>query len=71
MLEPGFNPEVAAATLFVALVASPTISSEVTRVEVSYFTAALVLCGMLWAVYRRGPVAGRADPAVVGGVTPH
>jgi O-antigen/teichoic acid export membrane protein len=47
------------AVLFVAFVASPTISAEVTRVEVGYFTAALVLCGLLFAVYRRGP----AEPA--------
>jgi O-antigen/teichoic acid export membrane protein len=46
-----------AAMLFVVFVAMPTISSEVTRVEVGYFTAALVLCGLLWAVYRRGPAA--------------
>jgi O-antigen/teichoic acid export membrane protein len=43
-----------AAALFVALVASPTISNEVTRVEVGYFVAALVLCGLLWGLYRRG-----------------
>jgi hypothetical protein len=43
-----------AAALFVAFVAAPTISSEVTRVEVAYFGAALVLCGLLWAIYRRG-----------------
>ncbi len=53
------------AALFVVLVAEPTISNEVTRVEVGYFTGALVLCGLLWAVYRRGPareaVAGRAN----------
>jgi len=46
-----------AAALFVGLVASPMISDEVTRVEVGYFVAALVLCGLLWCVYRRGPVA--------------
>jgi O-antigen/teichoic acid export membrane protein len=43
-----------AAALFIALVASPTISNEVTRVEVSYFVGALVLCGLLWGLYRRG-----------------
>jgi len=32
----------------------------VTLVEVSYFTAALVLCGLLWAIYRRGPAAAGA-----------
>jgi O-antigen/teichoic acid export membrane protein len=52
-----------AAVLFVAFVASPTISSEVTRVEVGYFVAALVLCGMLWAVYRRGPAGSTAPSA--------
>jgi O-antigen/teichoic acid export membrane protein len=49
------------AALFVVLVAAPTISGEVTRVEVGYFTAALVLCGLLYAVYRRGPA--EAQPA--------
>jgi O-antigen/teichoic acid export membrane protein len=44
----------AAAALFVVIVATHTITSEVTRVEVGYFTATLVLCGLLWAVYRRG-----------------
>jgi O-antigen/teichoic acid export membrane protein len=44
-----------AAALFVILVAEPTISNEVMRVEVGYFTGALVLCGLLWAVYRSGP----------------
>jgi O-antigen/teichoic acid export membrane protein len=46
-----------AAALFVVLVATPTISNEVTRVEVSYFTATLVLSGLLWAVYRRQPLS--------------
>jgi len=46
-----------AAALFVVLVATPTISGEVTRVEVAYFTATLVLCGLLSAVYRRGAAA--------------
>jgi O-antigen/teichoic acid export membrane protein len=56
----------AAAALFVVFVATPTISSEVTRVEVAYFVATLVLCSLLWLVYRRGwaltaePVAGAA-----------
>jgi O-antigen/teichoic acid export membrane protein len=43
----------AAAALFIVLVAVPLISAEVTRVEVSYFVAALVLCGLLWGIYRR------------------
>jgi hypothetical protein len=43
-----------AAALFVLLVATRTIANEVTRVEVGYFTATVVLAGLLWAVYRRG-----------------
>jgi O-antigen/teichoic acid export membrane protein len=42
------------AALFVAFMLSEAISNQVTRVEVSYFTAALILCGLLWAIYRRG-----------------
>jgi O-antigen/teichoic acid export membrane protein len=49
------------AALFVVLVATPTISAEVTRVEVGYFTAALVLCALLWAIYRRGPAVLQPD----------
>jgi O-antigen/teichoic acid export membrane protein len=45
------------AGLFVMLVALPTISSEVTRVEVAYFVAALMLCTLLWGIYRRGAAA--------------
>jgi O-antigen/teichoic acid export membrane protein len=44
-----------AAALFVALMLSGAISNQVTLVEVSYFTAALVLCILLTAIYRRGP----------------
>jgi O-antigen/teichoic acid export membrane protein len=53
-----------AAALFVGLMLTPAISSQVTRVEVSYFTAALVLCGLLSALYRLGPAAaaGTASP---------
>jgi hypothetical protein len=52
-----------AAALFVAFVAAPTISNVVTRVEVGYCGAALILCGMLFAIYRRGPAAAHAAPA--------
>ena len=58
-----------AAALFVAFVALHTISSEVARVEVGYFVAALVLCGLLYLVYRLGPVArdpGTAAPPSAG-----
>ena len=49
-----------AAALFVVLMLTPAIGSEVTRVEVSYFAATLVLCGLLWAIYRRGSAPVRA-----------
>jgi O-antigen/teichoic acid export membrane protein len=45
------------AVLFVVIVATPTISNEVTRVEVGYFVSTLVLSGLLYAVYRRGKPA--------------
>jgi hypothetical protein len=41
-------------------VATPTIHGEVMRVEVGYFGATLVLSGLLWAVYRRGPAPASA-----------
>jgi O-antigen/teichoic acid export membrane protein len=41
------------AALFILIVATHSIAAEVTRVEVGYFVATLVLCGLLWAVYRR------------------
>jgi O-antigen/teichoic acid export membrane protein len=43
-----------AGALFVVFVATPTIANEVTRVEVGYCGATLLLSGLLWAVYRRG-----------------
>jgi O-antigen/teichoic acid export membrane protein len=59
-----------AAALFVLFVATPTISAVVTRVEVGYFVAALVLCGLLWAVYRRGPVGMATGTATEAGPPP-
>jgi O-antigen/teichoic acid export membrane protein len=53
----------ASAALFVLFVATDTITSEVTRVEVAYFTATLVLCGLLWGVYRRGSAPANASSA--------
>jgi hypothetical protein len=41
--------------VFVAVVAAPTITAVVTRVEVGYFLAAGLLCGLLAVVYRQGP----------------
>jgi O-antigen/teichoic acid export membrane protein len=46
----------AAAALFVIFVATPTIPSEVTRVEVGYCGAAAVLCGLLFLAYRSSGV---------------
>ena len=50
-----------AAALFVLFVALPTITAEVTRVEVGYFGAALLLCIMLSGVYRLGPAPSNAS----------
>jgi len=48
-----------AAALFVVFMLSGAISNQVTLVEVSYFAAALVLCGLLTVIYRRGPAPPR------------
>jgi len=48
-----------AAGVFVIFVAAPTIANQVTRVEVGYSIAALVLCTLLGLSYRLGPRAGR------------
>jgi O-antigen/teichoic acid export membrane protein len=56
-----------AAGLFVAFMLVPAIHSEVTRVEVGYFGAAFVLCGLLWALYRLGaPRSGASVPELRG-----
>ena len=49
-----------AAALFVLFVATPTIPSQVTRVEVGYAGAAAVLCGLLYLAYR----GSSPDPAL-------
>jgi O-antigen/teichoic acid export membrane protein len=51
------------AAFFVAFVASSVVGSEVTRVEVGYFIATALLCGMLWLVYRRGDSRAQMAPA--------
>ena len=53
------------AALFVIFVATSSGhgTSEVTRVEVGYFGATLILSGLLWLVYRRGPAPGAGTPA--------
>jgi O-antigen/teichoic acid export membrane protein len=52
------------AALFVGWVASPAIGNEVLRTEVGYFGAALVLCTLLYGLYRRpAGVAVAAPPA--------
>ncbi len=55
-----------AGALYVLFVASRTIASEVTRVEVAYFTATLVLCGLLWAIYRLGSAPANASGTAFG-----
>ena len=56
------------AALFVAFMFSTVIANEVTRVEVGYFVATAVLCGLLTLVYRHGarqPQTGAsAAPAI-------
>jgi O-antigen/teichoic acid export membrane protein len=54
----------AAAALFVVFVATPTITSQVTRVEVGYCLATGVLCSLLFAVYRLTHAARAAQPAL-------
>jgi len=55
---------VIAAVLFVAFMVVAVIGNEVTRVEVGYFIATAVLCGMLWLVYRRGGAPAAAPTPV-------
>jgi O-antigen/teichoic acid export membrane protein len=50
------------AAVFVAFVAAPTITDQVTRVEVGYFLATAVLASLLGLVYRLGP--GRETASV-------
>ena len=56
------------AALFVGFMLSEAISNQVTRVEVSYFTATLVLCGLLWAIYRRGAAPSPQARAAAAGL---
>ncbi len=50
------------AVLFVSFVVARPIAAEVTKVEVGYFLATLVLCGLLWTLYRRGSAAPAERP---------
>jgi O-antigen/teichoic acid export membrane protein len=51
-----------AAAAFVAFVATPTIASQVTRVEVGYCGATMLLCALLWGLYRQGGVVSAPAP---------
>jgi hypothetical protein len=42
-----------AATLFVAWMLVPAIEDELVRAEAGYAGATALLCGALWALYRR------------------
>ena len=53
----------AAAVLFVLWMIVPIVSSELTRAEVGYAGCAAILCGLLYALYTRGPAAEAAAPA--------
>ena len=50
------------AALFVAFQVASIVPSRVTRVEVGYAAATAILCGLLWGVYRLGPVGPRTGP---------
>jgi O-antigen/teichoic acid export membrane protein len=56
------------AALFVGFMLSTVVANEVTRVEVGYFAATAVLCGLLTLVYRRGArqpqTSASAAPAI-------
>jgi O-antigen/teichoic acid export membrane protein len=49
---------IVAAALFVAWMFAPIVSEELLRTEIGYSSAAGLLAGMLWLLYRRGARAG-------------
>jgi O-antigen/teichoic acid export membrane protein len=49
-----------AAALFVAFQLAAIEPDPVWRVEIGYFGATAILCGLLWLLYERGPAVGRA-----------
>jgi O-antigen/teichoic acid export membrane protein len=52
------------AVVFVAWMLADVVGDELVRAEVGYLGAAVLLCGLLWLVYRRGATAsGGAAPA--------
>jgi O-antigen/teichoic acid export membrane protein len=51
-----------AAALFLVFVAAPTIPNQVTRVEVGYCGATIILAGLLWWLYRSGSRATAPRP---------
>ena len=52
----------ASAAAFVVFVAAPTIANQVTRVEVGYCGATIVLCSLLWWLYRTGGQVTASQP---------
>jgi hypothetical protein len=50
---------VCAAVVFVAWMLVGVVGDELVRAEVGYLGAAGLLCGLLWAVYRRGGTGER------------
>jgi O-antigen/teichoic acid export membrane protein len=58
---------VGSAVLFVIWVILPLVSDEFRRVEVGYLAAATVLCGLLYAIYRRP--RGRIEDTIEPGST--
>jgi O-antigen/teichoic acid export membrane protein len=57
------------AVVFVAWMLVDVVGDELVRAEVGYFGAAVLLCGLLWLVYRRGGVTS-ADAAPAAACPP-
>jgi O-antigen/teichoic acid export membrane protein len=51
------------AVVFVAWMLAGVVGDELVRAEVGYFGAAVLLCGLLWVVYRRGGSAAAVPGA--------
>jgi O-antigen/teichoic acid export membrane protein len=55
------------AVVFVAWMLANIVGDELVRAEVGYLGAAVLLCGLLWVVYRRGGVTSAGAARAAGG----
>jgi O-antigen/teichoic acid export membrane protein len=55
------------AVVFVAWMLADIVGDELVRAEVGYLGAAVLLCGLLWVVYRRGGVTSAGAARAAGG----